>query len=133
MKNLTNGIPVPISPGEMIDKITILEIKTERLADPKKKNNVITELTLLNQVYQNHIQTSDQIKTLTQELKKTNEKLWVIEDDIRDCERNKDFGPTFIKLARAVYQTNDHRASLKRQINQLLSSGIIEEKSYSTY
>ena len=128
----------PVSPGELLDKLTILEIKKERIVDPDKRVNVIREFEVLNQLWQN---TSPEPERLVQlgldamreELKSINESLWTIEDDIRDCESNQDFGQKFIELARAVYQTNDRRAAVKKQINLALGSDLVEEKSYTDY
>lgn len=122
-----------IAPGELIDKITILEIKLERIADADKLANVRVEFQTLSETRDAAIPGSDEMDRLSAELKKVNEALWQIEDDIRDCERQKDFGPTFIELARAVYKTNDQRAHLKRQINEFLGSHLVEEKSYAAY
>tara|TARA_R110000787_G_scaffold16622_22_gene50708 strand:+ start:44659 stop:45054 length:396 start_codon:yes stop_codon:yes gene_type:complete len=126
-------LSAPIAPGELIDKITILEIKSERIEDPAKLANVETELKTLSATRDRHIGASDEMTALTASLKSINEELWVIEDDIRDCERNGDFGETFIRLARAVYRTNDRRADVKKQINILLGSSLVEEKSYAAY
>ncbi|MRG71966.1 hypothetical protein GH722_09295 [Alphaproteobacteria bacterium HT1-32] len=126
-------LSAPIAPGELIDKITILEIKSERIEDPAKLANVETELKTLSATRDRHIGASDEMIALTASLKSINEELWVIEDDIRDCERNGDFGETFIRLARAVYRTNDRRADVKKQINILLGSSLVEEKSYAAY
>lgn len=126
-------LSAPIAPGELIDKITILEIKSERIEDPAKLANVETELKTLSATRDRHIGASDEMTALTASLKSINEELWVIEDDIRDCERNGDFGDTFIRLARAVYRTNDRRADVKKQINILLGSSLVEEKSYAAY
>lgn len=126
-------ITVEIAPGELIDKITILEIKLERMDDEEKIRNVRFELETLVASRDSAIQPSQELDRLTMELRGVNEKLWVIEDDIRDCQRNKDFGDTFIELARAVYISNDKRAALKKEINLLLGSRIVEEKSYAAY
>ncbi len=123
-------IEVPISWGELVDKITILEIKAERIDDPKKLANVTRELWLLNRKLS---PVATQVLRLKLRLKEVNAKLWDIEDEIRDCERAKDFGPRFIELARAVYVTNDQRADVKREINFALSSELVEEKSYRPY
>ena len=128
-----NEIQVPISPGELLDKITILQIKSERIDDPAKLANVNTELQLLTRVWEASVAADDQIATLTARLKSINEALWEIEDDIRDEERNKRFGERFIELARAVYVTNDERAEAKKQVNLHLNSNIVEEKSYKDY
>ena len=124
---------VEISPGELIDKITILEIKSEKINDARKNALVQVELNILNKECNDAIKDSVQVNKLKNESKKVNEKLWVIEDEIRICEKNKDFGPRFIELARSVYMTNDVRAQLKNKINQLLSSDIQEVKSYEDY
>jgi hypothetical protein len=123
----------PISLGELIDKITILEIKAVRLGDPAKLANVRNELALLTAARGNLPLAGTNIEKLTAELKQVNEALWDIEDRIRDCERDQDFGPVFIELARSVYRTNDRRAALKREINLLAGSAIVEEKSYLSY
>lgn len=126
-------ILVPIAPGELVDKITILEIKRERIADPAKRANVEHELRELAAVRDQAIGSSADLGALTAELKGVNEALWEIEDAIRDCERNGDFGPRFIELARSVYRSNDRRSQLKRSINELLGSALVEEKSYRPY
>ena len=131
--HVLKAIKVDIAPGELIDKITILEIKLERIDDQKKLMNVRTERDILTSVRDTSIQATDELDALTQALKEVNEKLWECEDDIRECESNKDFGEKFIELARTVYITNDKRAALKREINLLLGSPIIEEKSYTAY
>ena len=131
--NVAANIAVPISPGELIDKITICQIKTERMTDAAKLRNVNHELSLLLASQAESVPASAELSELTTKLKAINEKLWVIEDDIRDCERHKDFGPRFIELARAVYFSNDIRATLKRHINDLLNSPLVEEKSYAKY
>lgn len=130
---MSTTIPIEIAPGELIDKITILEIKLERMTDPAKLANVKIEWDTLTASLAEHAAPSDALTALTLELKKINEELWVIEDDIRDCERDKDFGPKFVELARSVYFTNDRRAAVKRRINELLGSKLIEEKSYAAY
>lgn len=127
------SVLVPQSWGEIIDKITILEIKAERLTDAAKIANVTKELNELAAVREREFPAHAGLAVLAGELRAINEKLWVIEDDIRDCERAKDFGPKFIELARAVYFTNDERAAAKRKVNDLLGSGLIEEKSYAPY
>lgn len=127
------SVLVPQSWGEIIDKITILEIKAERLGDPAKRANVVKELDELVAVREREFPAHAGLKQVAAELKVINEKLWVIEDDIRDCERAKDFGAKFVALARAVYVTNDQRAGAKRKVNDLLGSALIEEKSYAPY
>ena len=128
-----NDILIPISPGELLDKITILQIKAERIADPAKVANVKTELEMLEKVWSDNVDNDATIEALSAELKSVNEKLWEIEDDIRDEERNKRFGERFIELARAVYVTNDERADAKKRLNLHLNSTIVEEKSYQDY
>jgi hypothetical protein len=132
-KTLATSISVDISPGELIDKITILEIKLERIEDAEKLVNVKHEFEILAAARDGALEPSDQLDRLSAELKQANEKLWQVEDDIRDCERAKDFGDTFVELARAVYVNNDTRSKLKREINELLGSSLIEEKSYAAY
>ena len=122
-----------MSPGELIDKITILEIKAERIADAGKLANVERELRSLAAARSEALPGSPELDELTAELRRINERLWEIEDDIRDCERKRDFGERFIELARAVYRTNDRRAAAKRQINELLGSELVEEKDYADY
>lgn len=126
-------ILVPTSPGELIDKLTILELKKESIQDPQKLQNIELELVELSRVADHAIPQSDIITSLRNRLKQINHALWVIEDDIRICEKNKDFGDTFIQLARAVYITNDERAAVKKEINLSLGSQLIEEKSYQSY
>ncbi len=126
-------ILIPISPGELLDKITILEIKSERIEDAEKNANVKRELDLLNEVWQESVTEDDDIRKMHQELKSINEALWDIEDDIRDEEREKRFEARFIELARSVYVTNDQRADVKKRINLHLKSDIVEEKSYQDY
>jgi hypothetical protein len=128
-----NEILIPISPGELLDKITILQIKSERISDATKVANVRTELGMLEQVWSDTVEDDEQIRALSGELKSINEALWEIEDDIRDEERNKRFGDRFIELARAVYVTNDDRANAKKKVNLHLNSSIVEEKSYQDY
>jgi Family of unknown function (DUF6165) len=126
-------VHTPVSYGELIDKITILEIKSERIADEKKLVNVRHELKLLEQTWSESVGARHDISHERAELKRINEALWEIEDEIRLKEADADFGPRFIELARAVYVTNDERAAVKRRINDLLGSEIVEEKSYADY
>lgn len=126
-------IMAPISAGELIDKITILEIKSEKIKDAAKLANVRFELAALEELKRAAIPQSDELAALHAALKDVNAALWVIEDDIRACERAQDFGDAFIALARAVYVTNDERSKIKRDINTLLGSAIVEEKSYADY
>jgi len=126
-------IHAAISYGELIDKITILTIKTERISNPEKLRNITQELKLLLEIFNKNIPNQKEIIELMTELKITNEKLWDIEDLLRAKERIKEFGNEFIELARNVYITNDHRCFLKRKIDTLLGSQILEEKSYESY
>ena len=126
-------ILVPISPGELIDKITILQIKSERMSDATKVANVRVELQLLESTWRDASRDKPDITAEWAALKKINEKLWVVEDDIRDKERAREFDAKFIELARAVYVINDERAAVKKQINSKLGSRIVEEKSYKEY
>ena len=126
-------VKVDVAPGELIDKITILLIKSERMDDPDKIANVQLELDILQAIHESSIPGSPALDGLTAKLKRVNEALWEIEDDIRACEAERDFGDTFVRLARSVYRTNDERAQLKRDINVLLGSQILEEKSYKPY
>ena len=126
-------IHIPMSPGELLDKITILEIKSERMSDPGKLANVRHELELLNATWRKAVGEDDTVRRIHAELKGINEELWEIEDDIRDKERDKAFDQRFIELARAVYITNDRRSVVKKELNQYLGSSIVEEKSYQDY
>jgi hypothetical protein len=130
---MTKPILIEISPGELIDKITILEIKADRIADPEKLANVRTELQTLTAARTAAILPDSEIDRMTAALKAVNEALWEIEDQIRDRDRAADFGQDFLALARAVYRTNDRRADLKRAINLHLGSRLVEEKSYMPY
>jgi hypothetical protein len=124
---------VPISPGELIDKITILEIKSQRMSDAAKLTNVRTELGLLTDTWQASPWAATDIGEEWAGLRTVNEKLWDIEDQIRDKERDGRFDAGFVELARAVYITNDERAALKKRINTRLGSALVEEKSYADY
>ena len=128
-----SDILVPISPGELIDKITILQIKSERMSDAAKLANVRVELEILESTWQASPHARIDVSAEWADLKRINEQLWVIEDDIRDKERDRQFDQRFIELARAVYVTNDERAAIKRRINTKLGSRIVEEKSYKEY
>ena len=124
---------VPVSWGELFDKITILQIKSERITDPAKKQNVDRELAELLAVMDSAMPLPGEVNAIMDELRAANSSLWDIEDNIRLCERDKRFDEEFIGLARSVYVTNDKRAELKKQINLLLDSGLVEEKSYESY
>jgi hypothetical protein len=126
-------ISAPVSFGELIDKITILEIKSERMTDAAKLSNVRDELELLSALWQRDPASGTDISTERAELKRINEALWEIEDEIRLKERDRAFDARFIELARAVYHTNDKRAAVKRAINLKLGSRLVEEKSYQDY
>lgn len=126
-------VHVEVGAGELIDKITILEIKSDRITDEDKLVNIRHELDVLTKTRDAQMQDSEELAKLSAELKQINEKIWGIEDDIRECESRKDFGEQFIELARGVYHTNDKRAAVKKQINLLTGSDIIEEKSYTDY
>ncbi len=123
----------PVSWGELLDKITILEIKRDRIADPAKQANVAREYAALTAIRDQALPDGAAIADLVAELKAVNEALWQIEDEIRACERSAEFGPRFIALARSVYRTNDQRAALKRDLNDRLGSTLVEEKSYAPY
>jgi uncharacterized protein DUF6165 len=128
-----NEIKVPISPGELLDKITILRIKSQRMTDAAKVANVRLELRALEETWGASEYAKIEVAADVAALLAVNERLWVIEDDIRDKERAQAFDAEFIRLARAVYFENDERAAIKRRINTALGSGIIEEKSYRDY
>ncbi len=127
------GLRVEISVGELVDKITILEIKLMFIEDDAKRENINKELNTLNSSFVEDVGEGEEILVLKESLKKVNLELWRIEDDIRECERQSNFGDDFIKLARAVYHTNDKRAALKREVNELVGSELVEEKSYAAY
>jgi len=127
------SILAPISAGELVDKITILRVKAERIGDPAKEANVRKELALLEATAREHLPDTAEIARLTEELTAVNAALWGIEDGKRDCERRQDFGPDFVALARRVYIDNDKRAAIKRAINEAAGSEIAEEKSYKPY
>jgi len=130
---MSSDILVPISPGELVDKITILQIKSDRMTDAAKVANVRTELGLLQSTWQSSAHAQVDVQHEWGELRRINEALWDIEDKIRDKERDQQFDKEFIELARAVYVTNDERAAVKRTINTKLGSRIVEEKSYAKY
>ena len=126
-------VKIPVSWGELFDKLTILEIKQARIDDPQKLVNIGKELDALRAAYSDSTLPGAPLQELIDELRRTNEALWEIEDDIRNRERCQDFSEKFIELARSVYRTNDKRADLKLRINRLLGSELIEEKSYEAY
>lgn len=132
MKSTTySPLMIEVGAGELIDKITILTIKRDRIADPMKLGNVIHELSVLEAAQHLNLSPSEELTRLRTELQAINESLWEVEDDIRSCEARGDFGEAFIALARSVYRLNDQRAALKRAINTHCGSSIIEEKSYA--
>jgi Family of unknown function (DUF6165) len=126
-------IKVPVSPGELLDKITILRIKSARMADPKKLANVRRELEALEDIWRSSPYAAVDIEGDLSALLQVNERLWTIEDDIRDKERARTFDADFIRLARAVYIENDERAAIKKRVNLKLGSTLVEEKSYAHY
>ena len=128
-----DSIKIDVSPGELIDKITILQIKADKIQDISKLENINKELELLTHSLQQSVKFTNELKSIMDELQQVNETLWVIEDKIRLHEASGKFDTDFIELARAVYKENDKRANLKRKINSALGSGLVEEKSYSVY
>ena len=125
---------VEVSNGELLDKLSILELKLKNIKDDKKLINIKNEhgglSPLCNNLFNNY---GNELRSLYAKLSEINAELWIIEDDIRECERNKDFGDEFVRLARAVYFTNDKRSDVKKSINLLTESGFVEEKSYEDY
>ncbi|RZU98187.1 DUF6165 family protein [Spiribacter vilamensis] len=130
---MEDSIAVPLSFGEVLDKITILEIKSERITDPGKLKNVRFELEALNRIWHDEVRMTPEITELRTQLKTVNEALWEIEDGIRDLEARQSFQEDFVRLARSVYFTNDRRAAIKKAVNEGLGSRLIEEKSYRDY
>ena len=128
-----NKIIVEVSVGELLDKISILEIKKEKIKDPEKLNFIANEHSILKDQVEKNVKSDDKLDQLFQNLKEINTKLWVIEDDKRDCEKNKDFGEKFIKLSRDVHFLNDDRAKIKLEINNHTGSKIKEIKEYTSY
>ena len=131
--NSANKIFAEISVGELLDKISILEIKLKNIKDEQKIKIISKELESLNYRLKKDVRITDEIKSLYEDLKKINIKLWSIEAGKRDCERNGDFGEKFIQLARSVYIENDQRAKIKNKINKISGSNISEVKSYDQY
>ncbi|PAU82269.1 hypothetical protein CK501_03745 [Halovibrio salipaludis] len=129
---MADSMMVPVSFGEVLDKITILEIKSERISDPSKVANVRRELDDLSRAWQETVD-AGLVAPQRDQLKRINEELWEIEDGIREQEAAGDFGERFIELARAVYFTNDRRAAVKKDVNEALGSRYVEEKSYQDY
>ncbi len=134
MANTPPGsVLIEVGAGELIDKITILKIKAGRITDPAKLRNVNRELDVLSRACAENLPPSAELVRLEDALTQVNQALWVIEDDIRACEAARDFGPKFIELARSVYIQNDRRAAIKKSINELCGSRIVEEKSYTEF
>ena len=133
MANKSTRVLSEISPGELLDKISILEIKLEKVKDKDRQKKIKNEYDILKKVQNSSIEMSDKIKDLYRSVSNVNIKLWDIEDKIRICEQNKDFGKNFIELARGVYFNNDKRAKLKNEINEILKSNIREIKQFVDY
>ena len=128
-----NKIIVEVSVGELLDKISILEIKKEKIKDPEKLKFISNEHSILKDQLENNVKSDDKLNKLFQDLKEINAKLWIIEDQKRDCEKNKDFGEKFIKLSRDVHFFNDDRAKIKLEMNIHTGSSIKEIKEYTSY
>ena len=128
-----NKIIVEVSIGELLDKISILEIKKEKIRDSEKLKYITNEYSILKKHFENNIKSDDKLDSLFQSLKEINTKLWVIEDNKRQCEKDKDFGEKFIKLSRDVHFLNDNRAKIKLEINNYTGSDIKEIKEYTSY
>jgi len=128
-----NKILVEVSLGELLDKISILEIKKEKIKDQSKLNFIVDEYNVLKEQFDSNVKSDEKLEKLFQSLKKINAKLWVIEDDKRMCEKNSDFSEKFIKLSRNVHFLNDERAKIKLEINNLTGSKIKEIKEYTDY
>lgn len=128
-----NMIFVPVAPAELMDKIAILEVKSQRIKDLKKLKNVLRELKVLGAVFDKTIKSTKGLNQLFNKLRELSARGWDIEDKKRLCEKNGDFGPEFVKAARAAFKNNDKRAAIKKEINLLLGSTIVEEKSYEKY
>ena len=126
-------ITIPVSSGELIDKISILKIKRKKIINKSKLENINHELSLLNKIYKNNFEKNKKILLYEKKLIKINKKLWDVEDKIRLLESKKNFNQKFIDLARAVYINNDQRSEIKKKINELTGSYLIEEKSYKSY
>ena len=133
MINKSKKILTEISAGELLDKISILEIKLDKIKDKESLIEVNKEYASLSETKNSNISITKDLENLTKQLKETNMKLWSIEDEKRMCEKNKDFGKKFIELARSVYLNNDKRAKIKSEINKLLDSNIKEIKQYADY
>ena len=128
-----NKIIVEVSVGELLDKISLLEIKQDKIKDAEKLNFINNEHSILQNQLEKNVKSDEKLEKLFQDLKDINAKLWVIEDDKRDCEKNKDFGEKFIKLSRDVHFLNDDRAKIKLEMNNHTGSAIKEIKEYTSY
>ena len=133
MSNKSKKILSEISAGELLDKISILEIKLEKIEDKNNREEIKKEYKILKEIQNSSIKFDDKIKELFDSIKKVNIKLWNVEDKLRVCEKNKDFGKKFIELAREVYFNNDKRSKIKSEINKILGSNIREVKQYVNY
>ena len=133
MINKSKKILAEISAGELLDKISILKIKLEKIKDKNSQEEIIKEYNILKETQNSSIEFTDKIKDLFEAIKETNLNLWEIEDKIRICEKNKDYGKNFIELARGIYFTNDKRSKIKSEINKILGSNIKEMKQYVKY
>ena len=133
MTNKSKKILSEISAGELLDKISILEIKLEKIEDKNNRKEVKKEYKILKEIQNSSIKLDNKIKKLFDSIKKVNIKLWNVEDKLRVCEKNKDFGKNFIELAREVYFNNDKRSKIKSEINKILGSNIREVKQYVNY
>ena len=133
MENKSKKILSEISAGELLDKISILEIKLEKIKNKSNLEEINKEYNALKEAQKLNVHSTDKINDLFKQIKEVNLKLWVIEDEIRSCENKKDFGQSFIALARSVYINNDKRAKIKSEINRILGSNIKEIKQYSDY
>src|SRR5439155_5062706 len=127
------AIPIEVSPGELIDKVTILQIKNERIQDAAKLHNIRTELAALTTACDQALPPSQEVSALALELKQVNEAIWETEDALRQCERDGRFDRDFVELARSVYRNNDRRAAIKRRINEIYAARFIEEKEHPKY
>ena len=128
-----NKIIVEVSVGELLDKISILEIKKDKIKDSEKLKFILNEQSILKDQFEKNVKSDEILDKLFQDLKEINAKLWVIEDNKRDCEKNKDFGDKFIKLSRDVHFLNDDRAKIKLEMNNHTGSSIKEIKEYTSY
>ena len=133
MTHKSKKILSEISPGELLDKISILEIKLEKIKDKASQEAINKEYKIIKEVQNSSLEVTEKLKTLFKEIKEVNLNLWNIEDKLRICEKNKDFGKTFIELARSVYLNNDKRSKIKLEINKILGSNIREIKQYVDY